>query len=177
MVRSLAKDGNHILARRLQRSTCSTRRLHLMVKRQSSWKGGLPTNVDNIFEELGTIEFYAEGTRQGRQDRILHRRLLGRLRAVVCNNVEPDMPVLGVVIATGKIYDIIKGHCRLQQGQRLPGCPVQVAFREYDTGCAGLTFQSTFAWSDVRDANMRRSSPSAMVRLPVHGTRCCAEPR
>ena len=66
MVRSLAKDGNHILA------TLTPAKIHMFhmasaLNGEASelLEGWISGDLENVSEELGDLEFYAEGTRQG----------------------------------------------------------------------------------------------------------------
>jgi len=157
MVRSLAKDGNHILA------TLTAEKIYLFhmasaLNGEASelLEGWITGDLDNVGEELGDLEFYAEGTRQGSKTEYDIRNFFEMNWAPsYAADVEPDMPVMGVVIATGKIYDIVKKYVVYNKDAGMQDALYE-AFREYEYWMRETRDFSDVSYDEVRNANMAK---------------------
>ena len=156
MVRLLAKDGNHILA------TLTAEKVHLFhmasaLNGEASelLEGWISGDLENVSEELGDLEFYAEGTRQGSDLVYNLEDFEGLVPPDYAPDVEPDMPVMGIVIATGKIYDIIKKYVVYNKTNSMNDA-LHEAFREYEYWMRETREFSGVSRDDVLKANMTK---------------------
>jgi len=154
MVRALAKDGNHILA------TLTAEKVHLFhmasaLNGEASelLEGWLTNDINNVGEELGDLEFYAEGTRQGADLNYDLEDFIGLLAPDYSADIEPDMPVLGLVIATGKIYDVVKKYVVYNKTNNLNDALYE-AFREYEYWMREVRLCEGIERDAVLNANM-----------------------
>jgi len=157
MVRSLAKDGNHIL------TTLTADKIHLFhmasaLNGEASelLEGWIKSDISNVAEELGDLEFYAEGTRQvGKTEYCIDDFLEQCWVPDYAADVEPDMPVMGIVIAAGKIYDIVKKYVVYNKTSGMQDALYE-AFREYEYWMRETREFSGLTYDQVRDANMAK---------------------
>lgn len=154
MVKRLAKDGKHIL------ETLTAEKIHLLhmssaLNGEASelLEGWLTGDIDNIAEELGDLEFYAEGTRQGANFENL--KIESDWSPAYAADVEPDLPVMGIVIATGKIFDAIKKYVVYNKDVGMQDA-LYGAFREYEYWMNETRMFINLTRDEVRDANMAK---------------------